>query len=250
MRAHQPDRADVVDRQGVKIAYEVFGRGEPALLLIPSAPIAHARTWKGLVPFLSRRNTVVTVDGRGNGRSDRPVDRDAYGPAEIVADLVAVLDAAGLTRAVVVAHCHAVAWALRLAADHAERVSGVVAIAPCIAVASRHEHWAVPLERWEVEVDAPTAWGLCNRHLWRQNYRAWPEFFFGQLLPEPHSTKQYEDAVSWALETDAETMIAEAEGRAGPTDLDAAEALCRSVRCPLLVIQGSVPAGGARPAPG
>ncbi len=79
MRARQPDRADVVDRQGVKIAYEVVGRGEPALLLIPFAPIAHARTWKGLVPFLSRRNTVVTVDGRGNGRSDRPVDRDAYG---------------------------------------------------------------------------------------------------------------------------------------------------------------------------
>ena len=68
---------------------------------------------------------------------------------------------------------------------------------------------------------------------------AWPRFFFDQLLPEPHSTKQYEDAVSWALETDPETMIAEREGRDAPRNRDAAEALCRSIRCPTLVIHGT-----------
>jgi pimeloyl-ACP methyl ester carboxylesterase/predicted glycosyltransferase len=239
MRARQPDRADVVERDGVEVAYEVFGREEPALLLIPSAPITHARSWKGLVPCLSRHYTVVTVDGRGNGRSDRPAGRGAYGPDEVVADQLAVLDVVGLSRVVVVAHCHAVPWALRLAADHVDRVSGLVAIAPNIGLAPPHEHWAVPTERWAEEVDTASGWGLCNRHLWRQEYRPWPEFFFGQLLPEPHSTKHYEDAVAWALETDAETMIAEREGRAAPTDPDAAEALCRRVRCPVLVIHGS-----------
>ncbi|MGH9287790.1 MAG: alpha/beta fold hydrolase, partial [Acidimicrobiales bacterium] len=148
MRARQPDRADVVERNGVKVAYEVVGAGEPGLLLIPAAPISHARSWKGLVPFLSRHFTVVTVDPRGNGPSDRPAGRAAYGPAEMLADQLAVLDAVGLTRAVVVAHCHAVPWALRLAADHADRVSGVVAIAPAIALAPRDEHWAEPTERW------------------------------------------------------------------------------------------------------
>jgi pimeloyl-ACP methyl ester carboxylesterase/predicted glycosyltransferase len=239
MRARQPDRADVVERTGVKVAYEVVGAGEPGLLLIPAAPISHARSWKGLVPFLSRHFTVVTVDPRGNGPSDRPAGRAAYGQAEMLADQLAVLDAVGLTRAVVVAHCHAVAWALRLAADHADRVSGVVAIAPGIVLAPRHEHWAEPLERWADEVDNPTGWGLYNRHFWRQDYPAWPRFFFDQLLPEPHSTKQYEDAVSWALETDPETMIAESEGRDPPKDRQAAEALCRSVRCPTLVIHGT-----------
>jgi pimeloyl-ACP methyl ester carboxylesterase len=239
MRARQPDRADVVERTGVKVAYEVVGAGEPGLLLIPAAPISHARSWKGLVPFLSRHFTVVTVDPRGNGPSDRPAGRAAYGPAEMLADQLAVLDAVGLTRAVVVAHCHAVPWALRLAADHADRVSGVVAIAPGIVLAPRHEHWAEPLERWADEVDNPTGWGLYNRHFWRQDYPAWPRFFFDQLLPEPHSTKQYEDAVSWALETDPETMIAESEGRDQPKDRQAAEALCRSVRCPTLVIHGT-----------
>jgi pimeloyl-ACP methyl ester carboxylesterase/predicted glycosyltransferase len=240
MRARLPDRAGVVERDGVRVAYEVFGSGDgPGLLLVPSTPISHARSWKALVPFLSRHHLVVTVDGRGNGGSDRPADSEAYGPAEIVADQVAVLDAAGLRRAVVVAHCHAVPWALQLAADHADRVSGVVAIAPALALAPRAEHWAEPTARWADEVDDPTGWGLCNRHLWRQDYPAWPRFFFDQLLPEPHSTKQYEDAVSWALETDPETMIAEREGRDAPNSLDAAEALCRSVRCPTLVIHGT-----------
>ena len=239
MRARRPDRADVVERDGVRVAYEVVGAGEPGLLLIPAAPISHARSWKGLVPFLSRHFTVVTVDPRGNGPSDRPAGRAAYGPDEMLADQLAVLDAVGLTRAIVVAHCHAVPWALLLAAEHADRVSGVVAIAPAVGLAPRDEHWAEPTERWADEVDDPAGWGLCNRHVWRQDYPAWPRFFFDQLLPEPHSTKQYEDAVSWALETDPETMIAEREGRDAPEDRHAAEALCRSVRCPTLVIHGT-----------
>ena len=54
------------------IAYEVYGSGEPTILLLPSAPIVHSRQWKGQVPYLSRRHRVVTYDGRGNGASDRP----------------------------------------------------------------------------------------------------------------------------------------------------------------------------------
>jgi predicted glycosyltransferase len=64
------------------------------------------------------------------------------------------------------------------------------------------------------------------------------EFFFGQQLPEPHSTKQYEDTVGWALDTDPEAMIAEREGRAAPAGREA-EALCRRVRCPVRVLHGS-----------
>jgi pimeloyl-ACP methyl ester carboxylesterase len=79
-----------------------------------------------------------------------------------------------------------------------------------------------------------------NRHFWRQDggYRDWTEFLFGQQLPERHSTKQYEDAVGWALETDAEAMIAEREWRAAPPAREAGP-LCRRVRCPVRVLHGS-----------
>jgi hypothetical protein len=30
---------------------------------------SNARSWKGLIPFLSRQLLVVTTDGRGTGRS-------------------------------------------------------------------------------------------------------------------------------------------------------------------------------------
>src|SRR5689334_25125114 len=108
MRARLPDREGVVTRDGVRVGFEVFGHGEPSLLLIPASPITHARSWKGIVPALARRFTVVTTDGRGTGRSDRPRTSERYTPAEVTADLLAVLDAAGVGMAFLVAHCHAV----------------------------------------------------------------------------------------------------------------------------------------------
>ena len=62
-------------------------------------------------------------------------------------------------------------------------------------------------------------------------------FFFSELHNEPHSTKQIEDCVAWGLDTTAETLLLTEcdvgyRGRAG------AEALCRAVRAPVLVIHG------------
>ena len=93
MRARYPDHEGFVDRDGVKVAFEVYGRGNPAVLFVPASPISHARSWKGLIPFLSRHMTVVATDGRGTHRSDRPHRRDCYDPDEVDGDLVAVLGA-------------------------------------------------------------------------------------------------------------------------------------------------------------
>jgi len=78
MRARYPDVEDVVVRDGVRIGYEVYGSGAPTILLPTSNPIVHARQWKAQVPYLARHFRVVVVDGRGNGRSDRPVGPAAY----------------------------------------------------------------------------------------------------------------------------------------------------------------------------
>jgi pimeloyl-ACP methyl ester carboxylesterase len=55
-------------------------------------------------------------------------------------------------------------------------------------------------------------------------------------LPEPHSTKQIEDAVGYGLESDPETLIATA--LAPPLDAETTRALCARVDCPVLVIHG------------
>ena len=240
MRVRYPDREGFVERDGVKVAYEVYGDGAASVFLVAASPITHARSWKGLIPFLSRHLTVVTIDGPGTGRSDRPHERDRYRPDEITADLIAVLDVPDVQQTVVIAHCHAVPWALQLAADVPDRVAGLVAISPGVGVVPGYEYAAEAERRWQEHVVDATGWEMRNRPFWRSEggYQAWVEFFFDQQLPEPHSTKQYEDMVSWALDTEPEAMIAEREGRRAPSGSEADE-LCRRVECPSLVIHGS-----------
>ena len=99
MRAREPEQEGYVERDGVRIFYEVIGSGEPTVLLLPTWSIIHSRFWKAQVPYLARHCRVVTFDGRGNGRSSRPERAAAYANAEFVADALAVLDATGTERA-------------------------------------------------------------------------------------------------------------------------------------------------------
>jgi hypothetical protein len=62
MRARYPDAEGFVDRGGVKVGYEVFGEGEPAVVFAPLDPIVHSRAWKAQVPYLARRSRVITID--------------------------------------------------------------------------------------------------------------------------------------------------------------------------------------------
>ena len=67
--------------------------GERTVLLLPTWSIVHSRFWKVQIPYLARHFRVVTFDGRGNGRSDRPAGADAYSANEFAADALAVMDA-------------------------------------------------------------------------------------------------------------------------------------------------------------
>ena len=87
----------------------------------PTWTIVHSRFWKAQVTYLARRHRVVTYDGPGNGRSDRPLDRAAYTLDATVGQTLAVLDATGTDRAVVVSLSKAVSWSLELDADHPDR---------------------------------------------------------------------------------------------------------------------------------
>ena len=47
MRAREPDIEGYVERRGVKVGYEVFGDGDPTILLLPSWAIVHSRVLEG-----------------------------------------------------------------------------------------------------------------------------------------------------------------------------------------------------------
>jgi predicted glycosyltransferase len=83
-------------------------------------------------------------------------------------------------------------------------------------------------------------WAKYNRHHWLRDYRDFLEFFFAQVFPEPHSTKQIEDCVAWGLDTTPEALIASIDGDdREPADSPAWHALCRSVSCPVTIVHGT-----------
>jgi pimeloyl-ACP methyl ester carboxylesterase len=234
-RAAYPDDEGYVERDGVAVFWERYGDGEPTLLLLPAWSIVHSRQWKAQIPYLARRFRVLTFDGRGNGRSDRPGTAAAYDDAEYVADAVAVLDATGTDRAVLVGLSRGGRWAVELAAARPERVLGAALLAPAIGfVAPPHPWWTHPFDE---ELDTSDGWAKFNRHYWLRHYRSFVEFFAGEVFPEPHSTKQIEDMVGWGLETTAETLILTQHG-SQPASRQEMEAILRGVRCPVLVIHG------------
>ena len=114
-RARYPDEEGYVERDGVRVFWESYGDGPTTFLLFPTSPISHSRLWKAQIPYLARRHRVLTFDPRGNGRSDRPTDAAAYGYWEYVEDGRAVLEAAGVDRAILVGLCDGGGWALMLA---------------------------------------------------------------------------------------------------------------------------------------
>jgi pimeloyl-ACP methyl ester carboxylesterase len=239
-RARLPDRDGwATDHDGVRVHWEVYGEGSSqTILLLPSAPIVHSRQWKGQVPYLARHARVVTFDGRGNGRSDRPTRVAAYEQARIVGDVRRVLDATGTERAVLVGLCGDGVWpAIQLAASEPDRVLGIVAFAVGVPLLSPPHPWRIA-HSFEEELPRYDGWATINRHAWRRDYEGFARFFFGAINTEPHSTKVVEDAVAWACEGSVDAMLADAEVDLGLAREDV-EAIVRSVRCPMLLVHGT-----------
>ena len=118
-RARYPDEEGFVERDGVRVFWESYGDGPATFLLFPTSPISHSRLWKAQIPYLARHYRVLAFDPRGNGRSDKPADASAYGRWEFVEDGRAVLEAAGVERAILTGLCDGGGWALMLASSTA-----------------------------------------------------------------------------------------------------------------------------------
>jgi pimeloyl-ACP methyl ester carboxylesterase len=234
VRAREPDDEGFVERDGVKVHYEVHGDGPVDVVLLPTWSVVHARIWKAQVPYLSRRARVIVVEGRGNGRSDRPQDPAAYAEEEFAADALAVMDQVGVGAAVLVSLSRGSQRALLLAAEHHERVLGAVFLAPGLPTTPPDPD--VVDEPFDVPLSTDEGWAKFNAAYWQRDYRGFLDFFFDRCFTEPHSTKQQEDAVGWALETDPDTLIATV--LAPDLDHQRVLELTAQVRCPVLVIHG------------
>ena len=231
-RARYPDECGYVDRDGVRVYYEAYGKGEPTILFLPTWEIVHSRIWKFQIPYFARHGRVVTFDRRGNGHSDRPLDVGAYDRRAAVGDALAVLDRARAERAVVVSWCGA-GDDLILAAEHPGRVAGLVLIGPDLLLTDDPAAEEGPYP-FDAEPATPEGWAKWNRHYFLRDWPGFVEFFFAQTFTEPHSTKQIEDAIGWGLQTDPQTILRGMDAE-WTNDRDSVLRLGAQVRCPTLV---------------
>ncbi len=237
MRAREPDLEGYVEHDGVKVGYEVFGEGTPTVLLLPTWTIIHSRFWKEQVPYLSRHYRVMTFDRPGNGRSDRPLEPEAYTVDAVVDHALAVLDATGTDRVITASLSQGAQEALKLAADHADRVLGAVFIGASLTLEPGHPERAAAVDRfYEPYPPEPRRWERLNAQYWLDHYENFVEFFFSECFTEPHSSKQREDCQAWARETTPEVLLADVGAVMPPsTVLEWAQ----RVSVPTLIIHGS-----------
>jgi pimeloyl-ACP methyl ester carboxylesterase len=110
------------DAAGVRIYYEVHGEG-PTVVFIHGSGGHHAAWWQQ-VPTLSRAYSVITLDLRGFGKSTSELDE--FDSLAFPDDILAVLDDAGVERAVLVGQSIGASAALKVAMRDPERIAGVV----------------------------------------------------------------------------------------------------------------------------
>lgn len=117
----------VVETNGIRMALRDEGRG-PAVVLCHGFPEL-AYSWRHQVPALVAAGFRVLVpDQRGFGGTDRPTDVATYDVHHLTADLVGMLDALDVERAVFVGHDWGgvIVWMLPLL--HAARTAGVIGV--------------------------------------------------------------------------------------------------------------------------
>lgn len=242
-RACLPDEDGHIERDGVRVFWERYGDGDTTILLMPTWTLVHSRVWKAQIAYLARHFRVITFDPRGNGRSDRPPEVAQYAEREFAADALAVLDATGTERCVVVGLSNGAQRTLLLCAEHPDRVLAAAFIGPWFPVSPLGGlRWRLMSSRiakpmMEVQPLLTSGWAKFNAHHWRDDYDDFVDWFVRRMYNTPHSTKQIEDAIAWAHETDPESLIASTmSDQAAPATRRAQRALAQRVRCPVVVI--------------
>ena len=109
-------------------------RGDPAgrPFVLVHGLLFSSRMFERLAAALADRRLLL-VDLRGHGRSSKPTDASTYTWAALAGDVAAVLDAAGVERAVVGGTSLGADTALAMAAHHPERLSGLFVEMPVLS---------------------------------------------------------------------------------------------------------------------
>jgi proline iminopeptidase len=133
---------DGTAQSDVKLWYRVSGSGPVAILPAPGWGPS-SELYSTSMPQLEELFTVVYLDTRGSGRSERP-EPDTYGWSEFVCDLDAVREQLGLSSVTLIGHSAGGAMVMQYALAHPDRVRALILVD---ALAATDEQYSADRER-------------------------------------------------------------------------------------------------------
>jgi len=205
-----------VEHRGARLCYRLDGRSEAPPLVLLNSIGTGMNLWSAALSPLSEHFHVLRVDARGHGASTA-TDGD-YNLASLVDDLVAVMNAARIGRALIAGVSLGGMIAMELALGRPERVEGLVLV--CTSAAMDHA-------AWQARIDAVRAGGM----------HAIADLAMQRFLSDGFRMAQ--PAVADAIHTGL--LATDARGYAGCAaairDMDLAFRL-GGITCPVLVVAG------------
>jgi 3-oxoadipate enol-lactonase len=148
-----------VEHAGVRLAVEETGEGDGIpVVLLHGLTATRRYVVMGSNALARSGHRVIAYDARAHGRSSPAPRSAAYGYDELAGDLLAVLDALGIDRAVLAGASMGAHTLLRVALRAPERVRGIVAITPAYDPAAHSD--AVSLARWDALADGLRSGGI------------------------------------------------------------------------------------------
>lgn len=116
-----------VESNGIRMHLAEQGNGFPIVFLHGFPELWFS--WRHQLPALAAAGyRAIAPDQRGYGQSDKPDDVEGYRVANLVADIVGMLDALDLERAAIVGHDWGGPVAWQLALRHPERIAAVAVL--------------------------------------------------------------------------------------------------------------------------
>ena len=180
----KPTSNGYADVNGIKLYHEVYGEGEPLVLI--HGGLTTIVEMQGWVQPLAKTRQVIAVEMQGHGRTadtDRPMSFTTMGD-----DIAVLLDGLKISKADLVGHSFGGASAIRAAIQHSEKVRRLVVISSPYAKSG----WYPEAQRGMSQVGAAIA----------ENMMQTPTGKFSTQWPEPQRFPQFLDKMGKMMSED------------------------------------------------
>jgi pimeloyl-ACP methyl ester carboxylesterase/predicted amidohydrolase len=187
-------RKMILEKKGVKLAYYIYGEGEPTLVFV-TPWVGTAELWQPQVDYFSQTFKVVTVDLRGAGESDKPADdytSDLYAD-----DLNSVIEEVQDRHIVVVGESMGTNVAIKYVTKHPGKALKLVLVGGTPKMVSTSDYPnGYPLEVVQTLLDG-----------FQKSYSIGLKMFMKMMFPEPGTQSRRELGIRLCQKTTKEIAV-------------------------------------------